>query len=202
MNAISTGRIKGQKKKTGRIKGQKKKYGSVLEAAKQFRGIACDPAVAPEDHDWHWVICADAFFYLEIDEEAGEYVQKKVEKPYYLATAFYTGSFWTFGAHIPNRPVTIYAWDQYVSPIMRNRNDTPDTDGAVRIAEAVIEQWRGEYESALIAQMETPTKENAQNVKKLERDFPDWLAPAGVTKESALRAIRERVAAEVRGLRP
>ena len=69
-------------------------------------------------------------------------------------------------------------------------------------AEAVIKQWRGEYESALIAQMETPTKENAQNVKKLERDFPDWLAPVGITKEAALRAIRERVTAEVRGLRP
>lgn len=191
MNAISTGRTKGQEK-----------YGSVLEAAKQFRGIACDPAVAPEDHDWHWVVCAGAFFYFETDEETGERIQKEVEKPYYLATAFYTGSFWTLGAHIPNRPVTIYAWDQYVHPDMRNRNGTPDTDGAVRIAEAVIKQWRGEYESALIAQMETPTKENAQNVKKLERDFPDWLAPVGVTKESALRAIRERVAAEVRGLRP
>lgn len=190
MNAISTERTKGQEK-----------YGSVLEAAKQFRGIACDPAVAPEDHDWHWVVCAGAFFYFETDEETGERVQKEVEKPYYLATAFYTGSFWTLGAHIPNRPVTIYAWDQYVSPIMRNRNGTPDTDGAVRIAEAVIEQWRGEYESALIAQMETPTKGNAQNVKKLERDFPDWLAPVGITKEAALRAIRERVTAEVRGHR-
>ncbi|MDD6715286.1 MAG: hypothetical protein PUF49_02785 [Firmicutes bacterium] len=65
---------------TGRIKGQKKKYGSVLEAAKQFRGIACDPAVAPEDHDWHWVVCADALFYYETDEETGEYVQKKSGK--------------------------------------------------------------------------------------------------------------------------
>lgn len=127
--------------------------------------------------------------------------KKKVEKPYYIATAFYTGRFWTLGAHIPNRPITIYAWDRYVHPDMRNRNDTPDTDGAVRIAEAVIEQWRGEYESALIAQMETPTKDNAQHVKELERDFPDWLAPAGITKEAALRAIRQRVTAEVRGLK-
>lgn len=169
MSAISTEKTDGQKKETFDTPEQ------AVQAARMRR--EAPPELIPDSDDWHTIITGSRIGRYRID------------------VGFYTGEFWTLGNTKPEHPVRIYAWDQAVR-IRSSRGKPIDMEGAIRLGEAILGQWREDYIAALSAYRHKPTKEHLQEVEHLERLCPTWLF-LSTTAEEIIRRVRKDTGYEI-----
>lgn len=145
------------------------------------------PDISPDDTDWHQVITL-----------APKPKRKKDDPPapdrYQLDTAFFTGQFWSLGTTKPAKPVKIYGYEVDVR-MKRSTGPIASDEGALRLAEAVLIQWRKDYIAALVAYGKKPEIAIAMEARKIEHQIPAWLLPSSVTKEQVVESIQKDVLA-------
>lgn len=160
---------------TGKTDQKKAAYATAWEAMEAAdMTMPTDPELIPEDDNWHTVI---------------------VERPtgYQIEVAFYHPErhIWTLGTDKPCRPISICGYDKACRTKSSRGKSIQDDEGALRLAERILSDWRKEYKWALASYRHKRTKEKLQQIESLERQFPSWLLPAGATKKDVISTLRK-----------
>ena len=159
-------------------------FDEAVASAKMQQATSSD--VVPGDTDWHPIITP---YRSSINDR-----KRKQTIPvtrWKVEVGFYTGEFWTRGSSRPCGPIQIDLYDRVVW-FPRSRGEIT-TEGAIRLAGALLASWRKDYLAALEAFRKKRTQKNRATLERLRRECPEWLLPDGMTADFVIMTLDKNI---------